>query len=645
MLQGKLVLLALMAFICLTASSATGQQTWTTVKEVDSGPDNNRINIVIMGDGYTSAEMPIFRAHVTQFISLFLATEPMATYRGTINIHRVEVESTQSGSDKPSSCYSPQILVDTELDSKYCTGGTQRCITCDTNKALGTAFINVPAYDEVLVLVNDPEYGGCAGTVACSTGVHPSGSKVAIHELGHSIFGLADEYWTNGTTYTGSEPGQVNVSTYDSPQMAANQTKWHHWLGLEGVSTYQGGYYNQLGIYRPRANCYMKDLGQPFCPVCRERAVESLWGHVTSADSMTPPVGALIAYGTDLSVSVVAPQPSSTLTFSWFVDSFLRGSGTATTANGVTTSTFNAGPWLTGATGNHLVLVRVYDSTSYYQKSVPLQAVPPKVWVLTDNFPDLSVTSLSQLTTASVSGEIFDVQTTVANPSQLVTPVVRMGFYASQDSTVDTSDILIGERMLPALIAGASTTDITHVRLPVATQPANWTIGVIVDDLETVAEIDETNNIQVLPGILTAPANTRLVASQGIMHFATAAQIDFAIDGGGPASAGHGYHLIPSATFTNNYTQLGLLAGALPMVFDGLSAASMAGTIGFPYFQDFSGVLDANGQATAHFWTPALGMSFPPSIYRFVAVTTAVNSTTGQMDIVLVTNAVNILSY
>ncbi len=108
--------------ICLTllflSSEAFAQQPWTTVKEWDSGPSAERLDVVIMGDGYTAAEMPLFRTHVSNFINAWTSTVPISRYKHHINIWRVEVISQQSGADKPSPCFSPAVLVNTELDAK-----------------------------------------------------------------------------------------------------------------------------------------------------------------------------------------------------------------------------------------------------------------------------------------------------------------------------------------------------------------------------------------------------------------------------------------------------------------------------------------------------------------------------------------------
>ena len=44
----------------------------------------------------------------------------------------------------------------------------------------------------------------------CST--HAQAAQIAIHEMGHSAFGLADEYGGNGAGTPAGEPSQPNVT-------------------------------------------------------------------------------------------------------------------------------------------------------------------------------------------------------------------------------------------------------------------------------------------------------------------------------------------------------------------------------------------------------------------------------------------------
>lgn len=47
---------------------------------------------------------------------------------------------------------------------------------------------------QVVVLANSTKYGGIGGSVATSSGGNAAAGLITVHELGHSLGGLADEY-------------------------------------------------------------------------------------------------------------------------------------------------------------------------------------------------------------------------------------------------------------------------------------------------------------------------------------------------------------------------------------------------------------------------------------------------------------------
>ncbi|MYV71174.1 hypothetical protein GT043_35650, partial [Streptomyces sp. SID2131] len=58
-------------------------------KAVDNGPSADRLDIVVVGDGYTLAELPRFHADAQRKWAELTAVEPYSTYRGLFNVWTV----------------------------------------------------------------------------------------------------------------------------------------------------------------------------------------------------------------------------------------------------------------------------------------------------------------------------------------------------------------------------------------------------------------------------------------------------------------------------------------------------------------------------------------------------------------------------
>ena len=67
-----------------------------TTKVVDHGPDNIRWNLVIIGDGYRSTELTQYHTDVQNFLTAFRTTPPFDELFCGINVHRIDVVSTES---------------------------------------------------------------------------------------------------------------------------------------------------------------------------------------------------------------------------------------------------------------------------------------------------------------------------------------------------------------------------------------------------------------------------------------------------------------------------------------------------------------------------------------------------------------------
>lgn len=303
------IFLYFLSYVGLHAGTGDGSVLSVT-KIQDNGPDSQRFNIVIMGDGYQTSEIPLFETQAQNVVNTFNAQLAFGPCGSAVNFYRVNIESDDSGVDKPAACYGTATNRDTYLDVHYCSGSTQRCIWSSN-----TALVQTTANDAttnwhfIVVLANDPENGGCAGgnITFNSTGV--GFERIVMHELGHAIGNLADEYEEFTTTYTGAEPTSPNltiqtnkgsvkwfdlilattpVPTWNKSNCAVFSNPPVTWNGI--VGTYEGGgRHYTCGIYRSEPNGLMRTLGVDFCEVCTRRIQQVLLAFYSDGNlSITP---------------------------------------------------------------------------------------------------------------------------------------------------------------------------------------------------------------------------------------------------------------------------------------------------------------------------------------------------------------------
>ena len=107
-----------------------------TTKIVDNGPATRRYNIVILSEGYRSSEMTQFAADAQQFANTLFATAPYYNVRTAINIHRVDVTSTDSGAADPVACGGTGENLRTYFDASFCNNGIKRLLEVNNTTVL-----------------------------------------------------------------------------------------------------------------------------------------------------------------------------------------------------------------------------------------------------------------------------------------------------------------------------------------------------------------------------------------------------------------------------------------------------------------------------------------------------------------------------
>jgi hypothetical protein len=173
-------------------STADGTVLGTT-KIADHGPAAQRWNLLLFSEGYRSAEMTQFATDAQQFADTLFSTAPFDRLKGAINIYRVDVTSTDSGAADPVACGGTGASPRTYFDGSFCNNGIQRLLEVNNLTVLSVAGAQVPQWHMALVMVNSTVYGGSGGAVATFSRA-PGAMEIALHEMGHTAFGFADEY-------------------------------------------------------------------------------------------------------------------------------------------------------------------------------------------------------------------------------------------------------------------------------------------------------------------------------------------------------------------------------------------------------------------------------------------------------------------
>ncbi|MER7244872.1 M64 family metallopeptidase [Kribbella sp. NPDC000426] len=324
--------LALLAGVLVSLPAVAAAPVATVVPIQVTGPAASRFNLVVMGDGYTAAELPKFREQLDKHLNILWSIEPFKSYRNYVNVYAVEIASPESGVDCDPGLTSPQR--DTPLQMGFwggCNpGSVQRLLTVSSAAATQYADLvpgTTASNRQILAIGNSDTYGGAGGTYATASGGNALSALITPHELGHSLGGLQDEYdyyarGERGAPFVGPEPSSIHHTLLTEQQMLDQHAKWYRWLGEPSesggtIGRYEGGMYAGSGVWRPSAHSMMKALGYYFDQVSRERMTQRLSAKANLFQDSTPagPVAA------DRVVWLQTLHPvDHELTVSWTVD-------------------------------------------------------------------------------------------------------------------------------------------------------------------------------------------------------------------------------------------------------------------------------------------------------------------------------------
>ena len=200
---------------------------------VEHGEPRERVDLAIVAEGYGAAEHPKFIEDAKRTAAYLFAVEPFRSRSRDFNVHAVFVASDESGA---TDAYLGQRRR-TAFGAAYGSGMNERTVSLGDETKLRDAASTVP-YDFLLVAVNSGRYGGSAyfGGPAVVSIDSAAARYLVLHELAHSIAGLAEEYYIptpDGPAYRGNvEPWHPNVTT------SLRTTKWE--APHDGGPSYRG---------------------------------------------------------------------------------------------------------------------------------------------------------------------------------------------------------------------------------------------------------------------------------------------------------------------------------------------------------------------------------------------------------------------
>ncbi|UCC85075.1 MAG: IgA Peptidase M64 [Gemmatimonadota bacterium] len=300
---------------------------WTLFEH---GPPSDKVDIVLLGEGYTAEETEKFHADARRLAEELFSWEPFKSRRSDFNIRAIDLPAAQSGVTRAHSERYRRNLVGTQ----YGIFDSERYMLTYDNRTLRDVLSAAP-YDFMGILVNEKQYGGGGiYRTQMATAVDSDFSDyIFVHEFGHHFAGLADEYYTSDVAYeTGAveqpEPWEANVTALHDPaalkwadlvepgtpiptpwaklafeehsqQIRARRAQlieqqapesefdalFHEQREIEArmlatqeystaVGAFEGAMYEPTGLYRSSIDCIMftrDEVG--FCRVCR-RAIE-----------------------------------------------------------------------------------------------------------------------------------------------------------------------------------------------------------------------------------------------------------------------------------------------------------------------------------------------------------------------------------
>lgn len=279
----------------------------------NSGDPANRIDIVIVSEGYTLEELTTrFEDDVGDAIGRTFnrrgvrnnSTEPFRTYRDYFNVHQVHLASNESGIDVPGT------MVDTALDAQAlpCGGGVGGMANCPIDFGKAEAAIDAALAgsgitpDIKIVMLN-------TDTNEARSYFPPQGPYIVLGARFMDSIRRSENFmreiavaWAGLAYETTDDPGGAFPGGELAPNTSTSAAgAWPEWDGhnegmlnneadgeLNPIGAYEGGAGFATGIYRPSMNSKLGTyMPGPFNAVSRQQIVRRILESVEAIEDHT----------------------------------------------------------------------------------------------------------------------------------------------------------------------------------------------------------------------------------------------------------------------------------------------------------------------------------------------------------------------
>ncbi|MDP1832493.1 MAG: IgA Peptidase M64 [Geothrix sp.] len=178
-----------------------------------SGDPADKVDVLILGDGYTLAERGKFEQQARKVMAFLFEQSPFKEHRKDFNVWALCPPARESGISRPST----GVHRRTPLGTTYDAFGSERYVLTYDNRAFRDIAAQAP-YEFVEILVNAETYGGGGihNLYSTASAGNSTIGYLFVHEFGHHFAGLADEYYTSDVAFTPSptrpEPWEPNAT-------------------------------------------------------------------------------------------------------------------------------------------------------------------------------------------------------------------------------------------------------------------------------------------------------------------------------------------------------------------------------------------------------------------------------------------------